>query len=213
MAKKTKSPKNASRNVTSVSELRATRAVDAITPAFVDWCRQTEDVPAEDALVLLGPVKVLVAAYFHASPSSEPTSFEPIPFGLAMEAALSEHDDEEDWRGFAFDAIHVYIEFLGKTDAWTGTDEDFNAVDELFHMGEEGVLPDVVAPNLTPEEVLAGLEGTELCPVWSRGRCWTTPRRLPPPWVWPPRVQCPMPSGIRRLSLAVTVRPRNPSPR
>ena len=162
MAKKTKSPKNASRNVTSVSELRATRAVDAITPAFVDWCRQTEDVPAEDALVLLGPVKVLVAAYFHASPSSEPTSFEPILFGLAMEAALSEHDDEEDWRGFAFDAIHVYIEFLGKTDAWTGTDEDFNAVDELFHMGEEGVLPDVVAPNLTPEEVLAGLEGTEL---------------------------------------------------
>ncbi|MDJ0312708.1 plasmid pRiA4b ORF-3 family protein [Arthrobacter sp. H35-D1] len=162
MAKKTKRPKNTSRKLTSVSELRAIRAVDAITPAFVDWCRQTENVPAEDALVLLGPVKVLVAAYFHASPSSEPTRFQPIPFGLAMEAALSEHDDEEDWRDFAFDAIHVYIEFLGKTDAWTGTDEDFNAVDELFHMGAERVLPDVVAPNLTPEEVLASLEGTEL---------------------------------------------------
>jgi hypothetical protein len=164
MAKKTTRPKSktAHRNVTSVGELRASRAVDAITPAFVDWCRETENVPAEDALVLLGPVKRLVAAYFHASPAAAATNFEPAPFGLAMDAILSEPDDEEDWAGFAFDAIHVYLEFLSSTDAWTGTDEDFEAVDDLFHVGEEGELPQVTVPNLSDQEELAGLEGTVL---------------------------------------------------
>jgi len=164
MAKKTTRPKSktAHRNVTSVGELRASRAVDAITPAFVDWCREAENVPAEDALVLLGPVRRLVAAYFHASPAAAATNFEPVPFWLAMEAVLSEPDDEEDWAGFAFHAVHVYLEFLSATDAWTGTDEDFEAVDDLFHMKEERVLPQVTLPILTEQEELAGLEGTVL---------------------------------------------------
>ncbi|MDO5753326.1 hypothetical protein [Arthrobacter sp.] len=160
MPKKTNRPKNASRNVTSVSELRATRAVDAITPAFVDWCRQTEDVPAEDVLVLLGPVKVLVAAYFHASPSSEPTNFEPVPFGLVLAEILGANG--EDVANFSFDAILFYLEFLGASGLWTGTDDDFNAVDDLFHMDEERSLLAITAPELTAAEELAALAGTGL---------------------------------------------------
>lgn len=163
MAKKTNCPKTAQRKVTSVSALRASRAVDAVTPAFVDWCRQVEDAPAEDALALLGPVKELVAAYFHASPASEATNFEPTPFALAMaEVLAADDDDQEDDTVFAFDAIHVYIEFLGETDAWTGTEENYSAVDDLFHPNEQKAFPDVVAPNLTAEEQLAGLESTAL---------------------------------------------------
>jgi hypothetical protein len=37
MAKKTTRKKNSQRSVTSVSDLRASRAVDAVTPAFLDW--------------------------------------------------------------------------------------------------------------------------------------------------------------------------------
>jgi hypothetical protein len=122
-------------------------------------------VPPEEALVLLGPVKVLVAAYFRIAPSSDATNFEPAPF----ERALAEANDadgfddyEEGETSFAFDAVHTYLEFLGETSTWTGTEEGFNAVDDLFHIDEEGLLPDIVAPNLTPEEELAGLEATGL---------------------------------------------------
>lgn len=163
MGKKTSRPKTTQRKVTSVSALRASRAVDAVTPAFVEWCRQTEGAPAEDALVLLGPVKELVAAYFHASPSSEATNFEPTPFALAIAEVLGTYDDgQDDETEFAFDAIHVYIEFLGETDTWTGTEANYSAVDDLFHPDEEQAFPEVVAPNLTAEEELAGLESTAL---------------------------------------------------
>ena len=163
MAKKSKRPTTPQRSVTSVSDRRAARAVDAITPAFVEWCRQEEDLPAEGALLLLESVRALVAAYFQESPSSEATNFEPVPFGLAMAEVIGAQDNEdEDGGAFVFESIHLYVEFLGDTGAWTGADEDFEAVHELFHMDEEGVLPDIVAPALTAEEELAGLGGTEL---------------------------------------------------
>ncbi len=159
MAKKTNRLNATQRNVTSVSELRAARAVDAVTPAFVEWCRQTEGLPAESAMELLRPVKALVGAYFHASPSSEATNFEPVPFGLALAEVLGA--DGEDVTSFSFDAIHVYLEFLGETGAWTGTEEDFDAVDELFHMDEEGALPAIDVPELTDEEEVPELTDDE----------------------------------------------------
>ncbi|MCQ9162776.1 plasmid pRiA4b ORF-3 family protein [Arthrobacter sp. STN4] len=173
MAKKTKHKSAAQRSVTSVSDLRAERAVDAVTPAFVEWCRQTEGGRAEEALEILRPVKRLVAAYFQASPSSEATNFEPGPFGLAVAETISGYDeDDEDGITFAFAAIHVYVEFLGETGAWTGTEENFDAVDELFHMDGEASLPEIVAPTLMEEEELAGLAGTGLARRLERLLLW-----------------------------------------
>lgn len=163
MAKKNKRHNAAQRSVTSVSGLRAARAVDALTPAFVEWCRQVQGVPAEGTMELLRPVKALVGAYFHASLSAEATNFEPAPFGLAMAEVLGAYDEEdEDEISFAFESIHLYLEFLSETDAWTGTDEGFDAVDELFHMDEERSLPEITAPELMVEEELAALAGTGL---------------------------------------------------
>ncbi|MGA7203144.1 MAG: plasmid pRiA4b ORF-3 family protein [Specibacter sp.] len=174
MAKKTNPTKTEHRSVTSVGELRASRAVDAVTPAFVEWCRQTEDLPTEAALEILKPVKAFVAAYFHASAASEATNFDPLPFGLAVGEIIGRIDeDDEDEVTFVFESIHLYVEFLGETETWTGTEEDFNAVDDLFHMDEEESPPEVLVPNLTQAEELAGLEGTALAQRMESLLRWT----------------------------------------
>ncbi|PYI69593.1 hypothetical protein CVV68_00310 [Arthrobacter livingstonensis] len=164
MAKKTKHRPKAARGATSVSALRAERGVDAITPAFVRWVASNHELPAASAMLILEPVKAVAAAYFEASPASDVTSFEPVPFGLALADVLGEVDKEnEQVAAYIYEAVHLYLEFLSEADAWTGSDVDFEAIDDLFHEDDdEDGIPDIVAPELTQEEETAGLAGTEL---------------------------------------------------
>ncbi|NVM95477.1 plasmid pRiA4b ORF-3 family protein [Arthrobacter wenxiniae] len=174
MAKKTRHRSNAARGSTSVSALRAARGIDALTPAFVRWFEGTQDLPAGAAMVVLEPVKALVTAYFEASPASEVTSFEPVPFALALDEVMGGVDeDDADLLEFTVESIHGYLEFLSETDAWTGSTEDFDAIQDLFSEdyedyedddedGWEGGIPDIVVPDLTVAEELAGLSGTVL---------------------------------------------------
>lgn len=164
MARKHKGSGTVSNRGTSVSALRAERAISAVTKDFVQWCVKEHDFPAETALALLEPVAALAASYFESTPSSEVTSFDPIPFGAALSQLMAgvEGQDEEE-LDFIFESIHLYVEFLAETGAWTGSDELLLAIHALFHAEpEEDSIPAIIAPDLTPAQELEGLAGTEL---------------------------------------------------
>ncbi len=164
MAKKTKNRNKPVRGATSVSALRAERGIDALTPAFVRWIESSQELPAGGAMVVLEPIKAFVAAYFEAAPASDVTSFDPVPFGLTFAEVLGGLEDaDDDVIEFIVESIHLYLEFLGETDSWTGTGPDFTEIDNLFHEdGGERAVPEIVVPGLTTAEELAGLSGTEL---------------------------------------------------
>ncbi|MDJ0312689.1 plasmid pRiA4b ORF-3 family protein [Arthrobacter sp. H35-D1] len=164
MAKKTTRTGKAQNRGTSVSALRAERATSSVTKDFVDWCVKEHDFPAETGLALLEPVATLAAAYFESTPSSDVTSFEPVPFRLAFAQLMAGVDgQDEDELDFIFESVHLYIEFLAETGAWTGPEEHLLAVHSLFHgESEEGGIPQIIAPELTPAQELEGLAGTEL---------------------------------------------------
>ena len=164
MAKKNKRTGKAPSHGTSVSALRAERATNAVTKDFVQWCEETQDFSADTALMLLEPVKALAGVYFESIPAADVTSFEPVPFGLAFAQLMDgvEGQDEEE-LDFIFESVHLYIEFLASTGAWTGPEDHLLAVHSLFHAEmDEGGMPQISAPELTPAQELEGLAETEL---------------------------------------------------
>ncbi|WP_052136310.1 plasmid pRiA4b ORF-3 family protein [Arthrobacter sp. PAMC 25486] len=159
MAKNSKGNKN-QRVSTSVSELRAIRAVDAVTPAFATWCNTMDGLPDGAVQDLLEAVGKLAIIYFEQTPASDITSFAPLPFGQAMSTLVTAQVEED--VEFVFVAIRTYLTFLEETKLWTGTQEEFETVSGLFYEDDEPVFPDIDQPDLTPEQELAGLEATPL---------------------------------------------------
>jgi HAMP domain-containing protein len=160
--KKTKRNTKTVRSSTSVSALRATRAMGAITKPFVDWCEETRGASTDVALMLFEPVVAFAGHYFELTPAAEVTSFVPGPFNAAMAEWLLDYDPKvEDEIELVWGSLHAYIDFLSETDAWTGTLEDLDAIHRIFHEDdlEEGV-PQLEVPALTPQQELDGLAGT-----------------------------------------------------
>lgn len=165
MAKKSKE-QIAQQDAMSVGERRASRAVDAVTPAFVQWCQDSHGMPAETAMAYLKPVTALVATYFDLAPSSVATAFEPGPFAKALDVVYAAYDNVSSGSDnavmFVFEAIHLYVEFLELPGMWTGADADYDAVHSLFHVSEGDATAQLEQPQLTADDELASYEGTEL---------------------------------------------------
>lgn len=166
MAKNSKNSKaktKAVRSSTSVSTLRAERAVGAVTKPFIDWCDQTADVPAEAALVMLESVTALAVKYFQLIPAADVTSFEADAFGEALSALMEDLGaDTEDEIDLLWDSLHLYMDFLRGTGTWTGTAEDSDIIHDTFHEDGRGQLPQIQLLELTPDEELQQLSGTVL---------------------------------------------------
>ncbi|WP_315913994.1 plasmid pRiA4b ORF-3 family protein [Arthrobacter sp. lap29] len=165
MAKKTdRSAKDS--KMTSVGELRASRAVDAVVPAFVQWCQDSHGMPADAAMEYLNPVKDVAAAYFELVPSSVATAFDAEPFGTVLGKVYAAYDNASTGSDnavmFVFEAVHLYVEFLERAGMWTGTEAEYDAVHSLFHVSEENAGAQLEVPQLTANDELAFYEGTEL---------------------------------------------------
>ncbi|MBP2412287.1 hypothetical protein JOF48_001086 [Arthrobacter stackebrandtii] len=168
MPKKPKRPSE-QRTVTSVGGLRASRAVDAVVPAFIQWCKDTRDISAQDAMDFLKPVELLVMAYFEVAPSSVATEFAAEPFGEALASLFATMDEasggDDEPLMFAHEAIHLFLEFLDEAGIWTGTQEDYEQIHDLFHMDAEEVEElggmDLPEPP-SAEQELAALSETQL---------------------------------------------------
>ncbi|MGY2746288.1 plasmid pRiA4b ORF-3 family protein [Arthrobacter sp. UYCu723] len=128
----------------SLSTFRAERAMDALTPAFVQWLDDGAPGAAAAALRCLEQVKTVAGRYMDSTAAAEVTGFEPIPLAIAIsdevaatvhasggEMAVSEMAAVEN-AVFVVDAVHTFVDFLSETGRWSGSAEQLAGVMDFF---------------------------------------------------------------------------------
>ena len=161
----------------SLSAVRADRAVDALTPAFVRWFEEVSPGSAVAALECLEPIKAVLGRYMDTTAAADVTSLEPLGLSAAVSeeiiAALDDTGPAGATEGDAGDfdnmtyvvhSIGAFVEFLVETGRWSGSAEQLAAVmDFLDTTGEDdggGGFVDV--PDIPDEEALAAFSGLPL---------------------------------------------------
>ncbi|MCZ2402035.1 plasmid pRiA4b ORF-3 family protein [Paenarthrobacter sp. Z7-10] len=132
-------PGSGSAGSTSLSAFRSARAVDALTPAFLQWfkAQAPAEAPAAVALDLLNQAKAVLARYMEETAGSEITNLDPIPLAKAVaeaSTAVAAPAGEEQPGDSAFTviAMHAFVDFLSETGRWTGTEENLAAILSFF---------------------------------------------------------------------------------
>ncbi|WP_211881715.1 plasmid pRiA4b ORF-3 family protein [Pseudarthrobacter albicanus] len=153
----------------SLSTFRAGRALDALTPAFVQWFDDGSPGAAAAAVEYLKQVEPVMGRYLDSTAAAEVTGFEPVPLAIAIsdevaataDASAAGLSDVED-AVFVVDAVHAYVEFLSETGRWSGSAEQLAGVSDFFDTiveddDEPGYLdvPDI--PEEQALEVFSGL--------------------------------------------------------
>ncbi|MCY0903844.1 plasmid pRiA4b ORF-3 family protein [Arthrobacter sp. H14-L1] len=147
---------------TSMSTFRAGRAIDALTPAFVQWFDDGSVGSATAALEYLADVKAVIGRYMEGTAAAEVTVFEPIPLAMATTDVLVATDDEADAM-FIVDAVHAYVDFLSETGRWTGSAEQLAQVMDFFEtIDDDDDLGLIDMPELSEDEALKALAGLPL---------------------------------------------------
>lgn len=161
MAKRKNPNKQVRDTSTSVGQVRAARALDAVTSAFVKWCTDQLGFSEQDARHALGEIHGFVGAYFERVPAFSATEFAVEPFTLTLAELLSHLVSvDEDQAAATFESVHLYIDFLRETGLWTGAEDDLEAIHGDFHDAVDQT--ETGLPELSAVEELAGLAGTEL---------------------------------------------------
>ncbi|MDJ0355445.1 plasmid pRiA4b ORF-3 family protein [Paenarthrobacter sp. PH39-S1] len=149
---------------TSMSTFRAGRAIDALTPAFVQWFDDGSAGAATAALDYLAEVKAVIGRYMEGMATAEVTVFEPIPLAIATTDVLVSTDEETDAM-FIVDAVHAYVDFLTETGRWTGSAEQLAQVMDFLKTVEEDdddQLGLIEIPDLGEDEALEVFAGLPL---------------------------------------------------
>lgn len=137
----------------SLSAVRADRAVDALTPAFVSWFEDVSPGSAVAALECLEPIKAVLGRYMDTTAAADVTSLE--PFGLsvavsdeilaALDDAAAVADPTAGEGGvlesttYVIHSVGAFVEFLVETGRWSGSADQLAAVmDFLDTTGEDG---------------------------------------------------------------------------
>ncbi|MET4136678.1 plasmid pRiA4b ORF-3 family protein [Pseudarthrobacter sp. PvP090] len=154
----------------SLSAVRADRAVDALTPAFVRWFEEVSPGSAVAALECLEPIKAVLGRYMDTTPAADVTSLEPLGLSVAVSEEIIATLDDAGPAGatdgdagdiesstYVVHSIGAFVEFLVETGRWSGSAEQLAAVmDFLDTTGQDddgGGFVDV--PDIPDEEVLA----------------------------------------------------------
>lgn len=155
----------------SLSAVRADRAVDALTPAFVRWFEEVSPGSALAALECLEPIKAVLGRYMDTTAAADVTSLEPFGLSVAVSdevlAALDDAGDVADAATVEADAfesttyvvhsVGAFVEFLVETGRWSGSEDQLAAVMDFLDTTAEddggGVFVEV--PDIPDEEALA----------------------------------------------------------
>ncbi|AXJ09136.1 plasmid pRiA4b ORF-3 family protein [Arthrobacter sp. PM3] len=131
----------------SLSTFRVGRALDALTPAFVQWFDDGSPGAAPIALGCLKQVESVLGRYMDSTAAADVTVFEPVPLAVAVTdevvAAAGSGSSaggtaEAGDAGFVVSAIYTYIDFLSDTGRWSGTAEQLAGVlDFLDAIGQQ----------------------------------------------------------------------------
>lgn len=150
-----------------MSTFRTGRALDALTPAFVQWFDDGSPGAAAVALHFLKHVEPVLARYLDGTATADLTAFDPDSLAAAFteEVAARVAGDSAlpgaENAVFAVEALHAYVDFLVETDRWTGSEGQLARVMTLFpgagDQEEDGYLevPDI--PDEQALEVLSAL--------------------------------------------------------
>ncbi|WP_427007359.1 plasmid pRiA4b ORF-3 family protein [Pseudarthrobacter sp. H2] len=154
----------------SLSTFRAGRALDALTPAFVQWFDDGSPGAAAAAVECLKQVEPVMGRYLDGTAAAEVTGFEPVALAIAISGEVAatadsagELSDVED-AVFVIDAVHAYVEFLYETGRWSGSVEQLAGVREFFDtIAEDDDGPGYLdVPDIPEEQALEVFSGLPL---------------------------------------------------
>jgi hypothetical protein len=150
--------------VYSLSAAIVGRAVDSMAPEFVRWHDPLGSADAGRRDLAL--VKDFLKTFADLAETSSATELAPGLLRTALESDPRSGDPErmEALAG----ALALYVNFLGQTGRWTGTDADFDRVLDLLDSNDapDPLLSDLHLPDLTVEQEAAALA---VLPVVRRG--------------------------------------------
>ena len=155
----------------SLSAVRAERAVDALTPAFVRWFEEGSPGSAAAALECLEPIRAVIGRYMDVTAAADLTSLEPAGLAAAVSDEIVAMDaggafpDEAAVREeaiFVRDAMAAFIDFLEETGRWSGSGDQLAVIRDVLDTaaadgGGWGFIdvPDI--PDAQALEVFSGL--------------------------------------------------------
>ena len=130
----------------SLSSFRAGRALDALTPAYVQWFDDGTPGAGAAALQYLKLMEPTISRYMEMTAAPDMTSLDPATLANAVAeevsaAAGAQAPEVVDAEQVALivDSVHSYVEFLSETGRWTGTEELLAEVLDVFDSLAEGV--------------------------------------------------------------------------
>lgn len=165
-------------DATIAADARLERAMEALSPGFVQWLEsQSRPDQAIDASLII--VDDFFDAYRIVEPQTDPTALVPEAVSEVLEAA----DQLNPLAAMGLRAgMREYVDYLAQAKLWTGTAQDLAAVQvELARvgladadfapvdLGEEILAPadyefaDIYIPELTREEILETVQNS---PLW-----------------------------------------------
>ena len=147
-----------------LSTFRASRALDALAPAFVQWFDDGSSGAAIAALRYLKRVEPVMGRYLNSTVAAEVTGLDPVALAIAISdevaatasVSAAELEDVEN-AVFVLDAVKAYVDFLSETGRWTGSAEQLAGVVEFFDtIAEDDDGPRYVdVPEIPEEQALA----------------------------------------------------------
>ncbi|MBT2594826.1 hypothetical protein [Arthrobacter sp. ISL-72] len=148
----------------SLSAFRAGRAVDSLTPPFVQWFDDGSPGAAAAALGCLEQVKAVMGRYMQSTAAADVARLDPVILAEALAAEITSvtgaDADEADDAGravYVVAAVHAFVDFLAETGRWAGSAEQLAEVIDLLHAlagGGDGVAGYVDVPDIPDEDAL-----------------------------------------------------------
>ena len=157
----------------SLSAVRAGRAVDALTPAFVRWFEEVSPGSAVAALECLEPIKAVLGRYMDTTAAADVASLEPFGLSVAVtDEIVAASDDAGAAAGaaagktdvfgsthFVVHSVGAFVEFLVDTGRWGGSADQLAEVMDFLDTagGDDGGGGLIDVPDIPDEEALADL--------------------------------------------------------
>ncbi|WP_201298529.1 hypothetical protein, partial [Arthrobacter sp. 9AX] len=149
----------------SLSSFRASRALDAAAPAYIQWFDDGRPGAGAAALQYLKFMEPVMGRYLESSAAPDLTNLDPAALANAVAEEVAEQlagpaeaPDEADTDEIAYtvDAVRSYVEFLSETGRWTGTAEQLAEVLDAFDdlAGAATVQEPLEVPDIPEDQAL-----------------------------------------------------------
>ena len=149
------------RTVRSPAALEVKQLLAPLLPRFLEWFEETCGSD-EDALDCLETIRMVLVEFREVAVKPSITALTSEDASAVLGKLESESADD---IFQVLEDFHLYLEFLGENELWTGTQDDFNELDYLFGIGDEvpmPELPEITIPMIPLSAELAAFDAMPL---------------------------------------------------